>query len=106
MVEADIFSIGSLKTHFQGQDVIMSCLGFPASIFSGVTGYTLSMNAVISAMREARVSRIITMTSWYTERKRRSKGSSLMHDMMNLIKIRPAKHQHVSMVMLAFNSKN
>lgn len=77
MVEADIFSAGSLKAHFKGQDVIMSCLGFPASIFSGVTGYTLSMNAVISAMREARVNRIITMTSWYTERKRRSKESSL-----------------------------
>lgn len=68
MVEADIFSADSLKTHFKGQDVIMSCLGFPASIFSAVTGYTLSMNAMINAMREARVNRIITMTSWYTER--------------------------------------
>eukprot|EP00064_Thunnus_orientalis_P015539 superscaffoldBa00002896_g15593 len=45
----------------------MSCLGFQASFFSAVTGYTLSMNAVLGAMREARVSRIITMTSWYTE---------------------------------------
>ncbi|XP_018523397.1 uncharacterized protein YwnB isoform X1 [Lates calcarifer] len=67
VVEADIFSADSLKTHFKGQDVIMSCLGFPASIFSAVTGYTLSMNAMINAMREARVNRIITMTSWYTE---------------------------------------
>ncbi|RVE67788.1 hypothetical protein OJAV_G00085110 [Oryzias javanicus] len=45
----------------------MSCLGFPASFFSGVTGYTMSMAAVVGAMREARVSRLITMTSWYTE---------------------------------------
>lgn len=67
VVEADIFSADSLKTHFKGQDVIMSCLGFPASIFSAVTGYTLSMDAMISAMREARVNRIIIMTSWYTE---------------------------------------
>ncbi|XP_069034415.1 flavin reductase (NADPH)-like [Embiotoca jacksoni] len=67
VVEADIFSADSLKTHFKGQDVIMSCLGFPASLFSGVTGYTLSMSAMVSAMREARVNRIITMTSWYTE---------------------------------------
>ncbi|KAM9360425.1 flavin reductase (NADPH)-like [Symphorus nematophorus] len=67
VVEADIFSNDSLKAHFKGQDVIMSCLGFPASIFSVVTGYTLSMNAIIGAMREARVNRIITMTSWYTE---------------------------------------
>ncbi|CAB1458400.1 unnamed protein product [Pleuronectes platessa] len=67
VVEADIFSADSLKSHFKGQDVIMSCLGFPASFFSGVSGYTLSMKAMISAMREARVNRVITMTSWYTE---------------------------------------
>ncbi|KAM7391243.1 hypothetical protein PAMP_021943 [Pampus punctatissimus] len=67
VVEGNIFSVDSLKSHFKGQDVIMSCLGFPASFFSPVTGYTVSMNAMIGAMREARVSRIITMTSWYTE---------------------------------------
>ncbi|XP_034727604.1 flavin reductase (NADPH)-like isoform X1 [Etheostoma cragini] len=67
MVEADIFSADSLKTHFKGQDVIMSCLGFPVSFFSAVTGYTLSMNSVISAMRESGVNRIITMSSWFTE---------------------------------------
>ena len=71
VVEGNIFSVDSLKSHFKGQDVVMSCLGFQASFFSAVTGYTLSMNAVLGAMREARVSRIITMTSWYTERKSR-----------------------------------
>lgn len=69
MVKADIFAAESLKDHFKDQDVVMSCLGFPASFFSGVTGYTMSMAAVVSAMREARVSRLIAMTSWYTERK-------------------------------------
>lgn len=68
MVEADIFSEDSLKPHFSGQDVVMSCLGFPPSFFSPVTGYSRSMNSVVGAMREARVNRIITMTSWYTER--------------------------------------
>lgn len=67
VVEANIFSTDSLKAHFQGQDVVMSCLGFPASFISAVTGYTLSMNATVSAMQEARVNRLITMTSWYTE---------------------------------------
>uniref|UniRef100_A0A1A7X6X6 NAD(P)-binding domain-containing protein n=2 Tax=Iconisemion striatum TaxID=60296 RepID=A0A1A7X6X6_9TELE len=67
VVKADIFSANSLKTHFKDQDVVMSCLGFPASFFSVVTGYTMSMAAVIGAMREARVNRVITMTSWYTE---------------------------------------
>ncbi|MEQ2186185.1 hypothetical protein GOODEAATRI_026132, partial [Goodea atripinnis] len=69
VVTADIFSADSLKPHFKDQDVVMSCLGFPASFFSGVTGYTASMAAVVGAMRDARVNRIITMTSWYTERK-------------------------------------
>ncbi|XP_076006977.1 flavin reductase (NADPH)-like [Genypterus blacodes] len=67
VVEADIFSADALKAHFKGQDAVMSCLGFPASFFSGVTGYTSSMRAVVSAMREVGVPRIITMTSWYTE---------------------------------------
>ncbi|KAM9393822.1 flavin reductase (NADPH)-like [Pholidichthys leucotaenia] len=67
VVTANIFSADSLKAHFKGQDVIMSCLGFPISFFRGVTGYTLSMTAMISAMREAQVNRVITMTSWYTE---------------------------------------
>lgn len=67
VVEANIFSADSLKENFQGQDVVMSCLGFPASFFSAVTGYTLSMNAMVNAMREAKVNRLITMTSWYTD---------------------------------------
>lgn len=67
VVQADIFSEDSLKTHFKEQDVIMSCLGFQLSTFSAVTGYSQSLNAVISAMREARVNRFIAMTSWYTE---------------------------------------
>lgn len=69
VVEADIFSEDSLKTHFSGQDVIMSCLGFQPSMFKAVTGYTQNMNAVVSAMREAQVHKIITMTSWYTDPK-------------------------------------
>ncbi|XP_017267877.1 flavin reductase (NADPH)-like [Kryptolebias marmoratus] len=67
VVKTDIFSSDSLKTHFKDQDVVVSCLGFPASFFSGVTGYTASMSAVIGAMQQARVNRLITMTSWYTE---------------------------------------
>lgn len=69
VVEANIFSKDSLKPHFEGQDAVMSCLGFPPSFFYGVTGYTESMTATLDAMREVRVNRVITMTSWYTDRK-------------------------------------
>lgn len=67
VVEGDIFTADNLKPHFNGQDAVISCLGFPASFLSGVTGYTLSMTAAINAMREVKVNRIITMTSWYTD---------------------------------------
>ncbi|GCB68357.1 hypothetical protein scyTo_0012272 [Scyliorhinus torazame] len=68
VVKANIFSADSLVEHFNEQDVIMSCLGFPISLFSEVTGYTESIKAIVLAMREAKVTRIIAMASWYTKR--------------------------------------
>ncbi|XP_072352403.1 flavin reductase (NADPH)-like [Scyliorhinus torazame] len=67
VVKANIFSADSLVEHFNEQDVIMSCLGFPISLFSEVTGYTESIKAIVLAMREAKVTRIIAMASWYTK---------------------------------------
>ncbi|KAJ1205707.1 hypothetical protein NDU88_001135 [Pleurodeles waltl] len=67
VVEANIFSADSLSEHFQGQDVIVSCLGFSPKLFSSISGYTDSMSAIVKAMREAKVDRIIVITSWYTE---------------------------------------
>ncbi|XP_060681856.1 flavin reductase (NADPH)-like [Hemiscyllium ocellatum] len=67
VVKANIFSAESLVEHFNEQDAIMSCLGFPLSIFSDVTGYTESIEAIAHAMREAKVTRLIAMTSWYTK---------------------------------------
>ncbi|XP_062307132.1 flavin reductase (NADPH)-like [Osmerus eperlanus] len=78
VVEGDIFSEDSLKQHFQGHDAVISCLGFPPSVLYGVTGYTLSMRAMVNAMREAKVNRIITMTSWYTEPESGSQASYLI----------------------------
>ncbi|XP_028834230.1 uncharacterized protein LOC114789220 isoform X2 [Denticeps clupeoides] len=63
VVEGNIFSEESLKPLFKDHDAVISCLGFPASAFSGVTGYTQSMKAVIGAMRETKMNRLIAMTS-------------------------------------------
>ncbi|XP_048460085.1 uncharacterized protein At2g34460, chloroplastic-like [Rhincodon typus] len=68
VVKANIFSADNLREHFSEQDAIMSCLGFPISIFSEVTGYTESIKAITLAMHEAKVTRIIAMTSWCTKR--------------------------------------
>ncbi|KAG9261836.1 flavin reductase (NADPH) [Astyanax mexicanus] len=82
VVEGNIFSEESLKPHFKDQDAVMSCLGFPPALMSGVTGYTESMTATLGAMREARVNRIITMTSWYTEPNSGSKASFFIRNML------------------------
>lgn len=90
MVEADVFSADSLKAHFQGHDVVMSCLGFSTSFFSAVTGYTLSMTAVVNAMKEAEVNRVIAMTSWYTERE--SNFLELIHIIIKINQTGPWSH--------------
>ncbi|KAG8454365.1 hypothetical protein GDO86_000841 [Hymenochirus boettgeri] len=66
VVEANVFSSESLVEHFKGQDAVMSCLGFPYKLFSSISGYTASMTAIVTAMRQSGVNRIVTMTSWYT----------------------------------------
>uniref|UniRef100_A0A8D0C6Z3 NAD(P)-binding domain-containing protein n=1 Tax=Salvator merianae TaxID=96440 RepID=A0A8D0C6Z3_SALMN len=66
VVEANIFSAEQLSEHFQGQDAIISCLGFPFKIFSTISGYTDSMKAITAAARQCKVKHIIAMTSWYT----------------------------------------
>ncbi|KAI4901691.1 hypothetical protein NFI96_029232 [Prochilodus magdalenae] len=82
VVEGNIFSEDSLKPHFKDQDAVMSCLGFPPSLLSGVTGYTESVTATLSAMREAQVNRYITMTSWYTEPNSGTKSSFFIRYML------------------------
>ncbi|XP_063281424.1 uncharacterized protein YwnB-like [Pelobates fuscus] len=67
VVECNVFSSESLAEHFKGQDAVLSCLGFPYKMFSSISGYTDSMAAIVAAMRQSEVNRIVTMTSWYTD---------------------------------------
>ncbi|XP_075060298.1 flavin reductase (NADPH)-like [Mixophyes fleayi] len=67
VVDGNIFSSESLTEHFKGQDAVLSCLGFPYKMFSSISGYTDSMTAIVSAMRQSGVNRMVTMTSWYTD---------------------------------------
>ncbi|MBN3295538.1 flavin reductase (NADPH) [Amia ocellicauda] len=78
VVEGNIFSEESLTPHFKGQDAVISCLGFPMAFISAVTGYTDSMNTALNAMRQAKVNRLISMTSWYTEPNSGTKSSYLI----------------------------
>nr|DBA28738.1 TPA: hypothetical protein GDO54_009043 [Pyxicephalus adspersus] len=45
----------------------MSCLGFPYKMFSSISEYTNSMKAIVGAMRQSEVKRLVVMTSWYTD---------------------------------------
>ncbi|XP_018587044.1 uncharacterized protein LOC108921811 [Scleropages formosus] len=78
VVEGDIFSEESLRGHFREQDAVVSCLGFSPSWWYGVTGYTASMRAIVGALRDARVTRLVAMTSWYTDPASGTKSSFLI----------------------------
>ena len=77
---ADIFSCESLTPIFRGQDLVISALGFPKQLDEKMKKFTESMAAVLEAMREARLGRIITMSAWYTNPLTRT--GQLMFDTM------------------------
>merc|ERR1712032_297486 len=77
VVEANIFSADSLKQHLGGQDAVLSCLGFPPQK-PKVTGYTEATQAMVSAMREVGVKRLVLCHSWYTEEASRSQAMFLI----------------------------
>uniref|UniRef100_UPI00358F6CBE flavin reductase (NADPH) n=1 Tax=Myxine glutinosa TaxID=7769 RepID=UPI00358F6CBE len=66
VVKANIFSSEELLSHLEGQDAIISCLGFSISFLSPVTSYLDSMKAIVETMQKVGVTRLVTMTSWYT----------------------------------------
>ncbi|XP_071505066.1 flavin reductase (NADPH)-like [Diadema antillarum] len=66
VVEGDIFSTEFLQTHLDGCDAVLSCLG-SNSLTQATTIYSGSMKAIVPAMRAAKVSRIIIITSWYVK---------------------------------------
>ncbi|XP_013396498.1 flavin reductase (NADPH) [Lingula anatina] len=65
VIKADVFSAKDLSEHFRGQEVVMSCLGNRDR--APVTLYTESMKAIVAAMRETGLTRLICITSWCTE---------------------------------------
>ncbi|KAM4807808.1 flavin reductase (NADPH)-like [Rhinophrynus dorsalis] len=82
VVEANIFSSESLAEHFKGQDAVMSCLGFEYKLFSSISGYTDSMKAIVAAMRQTEVNRMVTMTSWFTGRGSESNASFFVRNLL------------------------
>ncbi|XP_069486618.1 flavin reductase (NADPH)-like [Ambystoma mexicanum] len=82
VVEANVFSAESLTEHFQDQDAIVSCLGFPYKLLSAISGYTDSMTAIVTAMRQAKVNRLVAMTSWYTDSNSRQNAPAMVRALL------------------------
>ncbi|KAM8938735.1 flavin reductase (NADPH)-like [Pelodytes ibericus] len=82
VVEGNIFSSESLSEHLMGKDAVISCLGFPYSLLSSISGYTESMSAIVTAMRQSGVNRLVTMTSWYTDTSSAQNSSFFVRNML------------------------
>ena len=50
-----------------GHDVVISVLGFPKQIDEKMTKFTESMEAILKGMEVAKVTRIITISAWFTD---------------------------------------
>ena len=66
-LQADIFDPASLVPILKGHDVVVSVLGFPKQLEETMTKFTESMSAIMRAMKEAGVGRVVTISAWYTD---------------------------------------
>ncbi|XP_071819521.1 flavin reductase (NADPH)-like [Apostichopus japonicus] len=76
VVKGSVFSVDSLVEHFQGGDAVMSCLG--TNVYRNVTIYSGTIPVIIEAMRKAKVSRFIVVTSWCTSDNPQDRGPFMM----------------------------
>ena len=70
-VKVDVFSEESMASVFAGHDAVVSALGFPKNP-NGVTGFSQTTPLIVSAMRAARVKRLLLISAWFTEEASRS----------------------------------
>lgn len=61
----NVFNAKDLEPSFQGRDVIVSTLGFPKKD-TKPTEFTESMKAILLAMENVNVKRMITISAWFT----------------------------------------
>ena len=87
-LQADVFDPISLAPIFKGHDVVVSVLGFPKQLEETMTKFTESMSAILKAMKEAGVGRVVTISAWYTDRKTRV-GQYMFDNMWTKV---PGKH--------------
>jgi len=62
--KVDLSDAGSLVSGLSGVDAVLSALGSRAGIWTPCTLYTDTMAVIATAMRQAGVKRIVSITSW------------------------------------------
>lgn len=72
VVTTDVFSVESLEQLFQGQGAVVSALGFPKA--EKVTGFSDTMPLIVTAMRAAKVRRLVAISAWFTDSASRDRG--------------------------------
>ena len=87
-----MFDPVSLAPIFKGHDVVVSVLGFPKQLEGTMTKFTESMSAILKAMKEADVARVVTISAWYTDPKTRD-GQFMFDKMWTKV---PGKHLSVN----------
>ena len=66
----DIFSADNLEKAFKGADAVVSCLGCRPNMMpwgADITLYSESIKAIVEAMRRTNVTRLVAMTSMFTD---------------------------------------
>ena len=56
-----------LAKQMQGRIAVLSALGYPGLTLSSITFYEDSMKSVITAMRKAKIKRLVCITSMFTK---------------------------------------
>jgi len=74
IVKSDVFSAQSLEELFEGQDAVVSTLGFPKTE-QEVTGFSTSIPIIVAAMRKKKVKRLVVTSAWFTDSPSRESSS-------------------------------
>jgi len=71
VIQGNVDNRGAVLTAMKDHDAIVSCLGIHGSTFWNKTKlYTSSMDSFVAGMKSTGISRILSITSWYTQLER------------------------------------
>ncbi|CAF1134051.1 unnamed protein product [Adineta ricciae] len=67
VIKCDLMNPLDLTAHMEGRTAVLSALGQPGLQIAGMTFYEDSMKSIVTAMRNAKIKRLICVTAFYTK---------------------------------------